>query len=134
MSGAEAGLLTTLPVLCFAGFGILAPGLAAAIGLHRAMLLGLLMMVTGQVIRALTGSAVVFLAATTLALAGLAAANILLPSLIKRHFPGPDRSAQRGVQHRVGHRRRRGQLRHACRSRRRAGSRKAGAGASGSGP
>ena len=80
LSGAEAGLLTTLPVLCFAGFGILAPGLAAAIGLHRAMLLGLLMMVTGQVIRALTGSAVVFLAATTLALAGLAAANVCCPA------------------------------------------------------
>ena len=48
LSGAEAGLLTTLPVLCFAGFGILSPALAARIGLHRAMLLGLLMMVTGQ--------------------------------------------------------------------------------------
>lgn len=87
MSGAEAGLLTTLPVLCFAGFGVLSPGLAARIGLHRAMLLGLLMMVTGQIIRTLTGSSVVFLAATTLALAGLATANILLPSLVKRHFP-----------------------------------------------
>jgi CP family cyanate transporter-like MFS transporter len=87
MSGAEAGLLTTLPVLCFAGFGVLSPGLAARIGLHRALMLGLLMMVTGQAIRAVTGSAVVFLAATTLALAGLATANILLPSLIKRHFP-----------------------------------------------
>jgi CP family cyanate transporter-like MFS transporter len=31
MSGAEAGLLTTLPVLCFAGFGVLSPGLAARI-------------------------------------------------------------------------------------------------------
>ena len=87
LSGAEAGLLTTLPVLCFAGFGILSPALAARIGLHRAMYLGLLMMVTGQVIRAVTDSAVVFLAATALALAGLATANILLPSLIKRHFP-----------------------------------------------
>ena len=87
MSGAEAGLLTTLPVLCFAGFGVLSPGLAARIGLHRAMLMGLLMMVIGQVIRAATGSAVIFLAATAMALAGLAAANILLPSLVKRHFP-----------------------------------------------
>jgi len=87
LSGAEAGLLTTLPVLCFAGFGVLAPGLAARVGLHRAMWMSLLMMVGGQAIRAVADSASGFLTATTLALAGLAAANVLLPSLVKRHFP-----------------------------------------------
>ncbi|HLL09323.1 MAG TPA: hypothetical protein VK393_11790, partial [Nocardioidaceae bacterium] len=35
MSATVAGLLTTLPVLCFAGFGALAPVLARLVGVHR---------------------------------------------------------------------------------------------------
>ena len=35
MSGATAGLLTTLPVLAFASFGALAPDLARLAGVHR---------------------------------------------------------------------------------------------------
>src|SRR6476660_10216183 len=39
MSSTTAGVLTTLPVLSFAGFGALAPWLARALGLHRVTLL-----------------------------------------------------------------------------------------------
>jgi CP family cyanate transporter-like MFS transporter len=87
MSATVAGLLTTLPVLCFAVFGAVAPGLARLVGVHRVMLLALAGIAVGLGGRALTSSVPVFLAGSTLALAGIATANVMLPSLVKRHFP-----------------------------------------------
>ena len=52
MSPIAAGLLTTLPALAFATFGVLAPGLSARVGVHRVTLLSLLAMVTGLALRA----------------------------------------------------------------------------------
>jgi CP family cyanate transporter-like MFS transporter len=87
MSAVTAGLLTSLPVLAFAVFGALAPWLAATVGIHRVTLGALLAVVGGLGGRALVGSAVPFLALSMLALAGMATANVLLPSLVKLHFP-----------------------------------------------
>jgi MFS transporter, CP family, cyanate transporter len=87
ISPSLAGLLTTLPVLCFAAFGPVATFLGRHWGLHRTTLLTLVLVVTGLLLRAGTGSAAVFLAASGLALAGMAAGNVLLPPLVKRHFP-----------------------------------------------
>lgn len=86
MGPALTGLLTALPVLCFAGFGALAPMAAARAGVHRVMVGALLLLILGGVVRATTGTAAVFLLATMLALSGMAAANVLLPSLVKLHF------------------------------------------------
>ena len=47
MSSTTAGVLTTLPVLAFAGFGALAPWLARVLGLHRVTLLALICVVVG---------------------------------------------------------------------------------------
>lgn len=87
LSGTLAGLLTSLPALCFAAFGGLAPWLARAMGPHRSMLAAVAAMVIGQTVRLLAPNGVVFLSASVLALAGMAAANVLLPSLVKTHFP-----------------------------------------------
>lgn len=87
MSATTAGFLTTLPVLCFAGFGLLAPWCARAIGVHKVMLASLLVTAVGLVFRATVGSAAVFIASTIPVLAGVATANVLLPSLVKLHFP-----------------------------------------------
>lgn len=87
MSGAEASLLTTLPVLAFAVFGALAPRAAASVGLHRVTLAALVAVVVGLAGRAVTGSDLVFLALSLLAVAGMAMANVLMPSLVKRHAP-----------------------------------------------
>ena len=87
MSSAATGLLTSLPVLAFACFGALAPAAAHVIGVHRVTLLALLAVVAGLAGRALTGSEAVFLALSMLALGGMAMANVLLPSLVKLHFP-----------------------------------------------
>ncbi|HET7387115.1 MAG TPA: MFS transporter [Nocardioidaceae bacterium] len=87
MSDTVAGVLTTLPVLAFAGFGALAPFLARALGLHRVALLALGCVVAGLVVRAITDNTVVFLLLSLLALSGMATANVLLPSMVKLHFP-----------------------------------------------
>jgi MFS transporter, CP family, cyanate transporter len=87
MSGPVAGLLTALPVIAFAVFGALAPAAARRIGIHRVTLLAILAAVAGLVGRALTASEAVFLLLSLLALGGMAMANVLLPSLVKLHFP-----------------------------------------------
>jgi len=87
ISAPLAGLLTTLPVVCFAAFGPVATGLGRHWGLHRTTLLTLVLVVTGLGVRAFTDSALVFTSASALALAGMAAGNVLLPPLVKRHFP-----------------------------------------------
>jgi CP family cyanate transporter-like MFS transporter len=87
MSGPEAGLLTSLPVLAFAVFGALAPTLARLWGLHRAAALALVAVVIGLAGRAAVHDDVAFLALSALALGGMATANVLIPSLVKLHFP-----------------------------------------------
>jgi len=87
MSGPEAGLLTALPVLAFAIFGALAPSFARAVGVHRAAAVSLVAVVAGLGGRAAAGHDVTFLLLSAVALAGMATANVLLPSLVKLHFP-----------------------------------------------
>jgi CP family cyanate transporter-like MFS transporter len=87
MGDVSTSVLTTLPVIAFGVFGAAAPWLAAAIGMHRLTFLALLSVVAGLLARALTDSVPVFLAMSVLALAGMATANVLLPSLVKLHFP-----------------------------------------------
>jgi CP family cyanate transporter-like MFS transporter len=87
LSSASAGLLTALPVLSFAAFGGLAPWLASRLGVHRLSTLGLVTTVAGLGWRAATSSPSLFLVASVLGLAGMATANVLLPSLVKLHFP-----------------------------------------------
>lgn len=87
MSPTVSGFLTALPTLCFALFGFLAPHLAQRVGLHRAILAALALNVAGQVWRNLSGDTVNFMLATVLALSGIGLINVLLPPLVKRHFP-----------------------------------------------
>jgi CP family cyanate transporter-like MFS transporter len=87
ISASLAGVLTTLPVLCFAAFGPVATALGRHWGLHRTTLVTLVMVVAGLVARAVTDSALVFTLTSGLALAGMASGNVLLPPLVKRHFP-----------------------------------------------
>jgi CP family cyanate transporter-like MFS transporter len=87
MSSTTAGVLTTLPVLSFAAFGALAPWLARVLGLHRVTLVSLFCVVGGLGLRSQTSNVPLFLLLSLLALAGMATANVLLPSLVKLHFP-----------------------------------------------
>lgn len=87
LSPALTSLLTTLPVLAFALVGGLAPWLARTVGLHRVLLSSLVAVVAGLTLRATADSGVLFLTWTFLAVAGMACANVLTPSLVKVHFP-----------------------------------------------
>ena len=87
MSRGTAGVLTALPALAFAGFGAVAPWAARVVGLHRVTLLALLGVVAGLGGRAVTDSVAGFLVLSVVALAGMAMANVLLPSLVKLHYP-----------------------------------------------
>ena len=87
MSTVAAGLLTSMPVLAFAVFGALAPWLARLVGVHRVTLGALIAVAVGLAGRAAVGHEPAFLALSMLALAGMAMANVLLPSLVKLHFP-----------------------------------------------
>ena len=87
MSGTEAGVLTSLPVVAFALFGALAPRLASAIGPHRLTAVSLACVVAGLIGRSRVDHVLPFLALSLFALVGMATANVVLPSLVKRHFP-----------------------------------------------
>lgn len=87
MSGTQAGVLTSLPVVAFAVFGGLAPRLARVLGPHRLTLIALLSVVVGLFTRSQVDGVPAFLGFSLLALAGMATANVVLPSLVKHHFP-----------------------------------------------
>lgn len=87
IEGIGAGILTTLPPLCFAAMGLVAPALAARLGPHRTALLALLAMVVGQIVRVVVPGVAMFFAGTTVALIGLAIGNVILPTLVRQHFP-----------------------------------------------
>ncbi|MEV5599331.1 MFS transporter [Streptomyces sp. NPDC052496] len=87
MSATVAGLLTSVPALCFAVFGTAAPRLARRWGPGAVVCAGMAAIAAGVVVRPYTGSTAGFLAATALALAGIAVSNVLLPVVIKTWFP-----------------------------------------------
>ncbi|HEY1974348.1 MAG TPA: MFS transporter [Pseudonocardia sp.] len=87
MSAAMAGLLTTLPVLCFGAFAPLAPRLSQRVGIEPALLVTMVMICGGAALRLAPPLGVLF-AGTVLLGAGIAMANVLIPSVIKRDFAG----------------------------------------------
>ncbi|MET9498988.1 MFS transporter [Streptomyces sp. NPDC006552] len=87
MSGTVAGLLTSVPPLCFAVFGVMAPRLARRFGASAVVCAGMVAIAAGLIIRPYTGSTVGFLVASALALMGIAVSNVLMPVIVKRWFP-----------------------------------------------
>ncbi|MFI1045529.1 CynX/NimT family MFS transporter [Streptomyces griseoruber] len=87
MSGGMAGLLTSVPPLCFAVFGVMAPRLARRFGPGAVVCAGMAAITAGLLIRPYTGGTAGFLAASALALMGIAVSNVLMPVIVKRHFP-----------------------------------------------
>ncbi|MCY9783101.1 MFS transporter [Nocardiopsis sp. EMB25] len=87
MTAVGAGVLTTLPVLCFALFGGLTPTLARRLGDHHLLVYALVALVIGLVGRAAAPAPWLFLALSVVALAGGAIGNVILPALVKYHFP-----------------------------------------------
>ncbi|MBA4859803.1 CynX/NimT family MFS transporter [Streptomyces sp. PSKA54] len=87
MSGSIAGLLTSVPPLCFAVFGVMAPRLARRFGPGAVVCAGMAAIAAGLAVRPYAGSTAGFLAASALALMGIAVSNVLMPVIVKRWFP-----------------------------------------------
>jgi CP family cyanate transporter-like MFS transporter len=86
LSSGWAGALATLPVLCFGLLAPLAPPLARRLGLHTAIAVALVALVTGMLVRLVPGDVFLF-AGTALAGAAIATANVLMPVIVRRDFP-----------------------------------------------
>lgn len=87
MSGSVAGVLTSVPPLCFAVFGVTAPRLARRFGPAAVVCAGMAAITAGLLIRPFAGNTAGFLAASALALMGIAVSNVLMPVIVKRWFP-----------------------------------------------
>ncbi|MFC6015866.1 CynX/NimT family MFS transporter [Plantactinospora solaniradicis] len=82
-----AGLLTTLPVLCFGLLSPLAALLGRRIGIELALLGAMLGIVVGSLTRTLPHAGWLFVG-TAIIGAGITVGNVLVPSAVKQHFAG----------------------------------------------
>jgi CP family cyanate transporter-like MFS transporter len=85
LSSPVAGLLTTLPVLCFAAVAPLAEWFGRRTGVERAIGVACLLIGAATLLRSL-GGAGLLLTGTLLIGAAITVGNVLLPVVIKRHF------------------------------------------------
>ncbi|HEY0890573.1 MAG TPA: MFS transporter [Nocardioides sp.] len=81
-----AAFATSLPVICFAAVGALGMQVTRRVGTHRGLTLAVVAITVGLTLRVLAGEGVL-LVGTFLACSGIALANVLVPVLVKQHFP-----------------------------------------------
>lgn len=86
LNASQAGLLTTLPVLCLGLFAPLAPVLARRFGAERVVVGILLVLAGGILLRSSLGVVGVFVG-SLLAGASIGVIGVLLPGIVKRDFP-----------------------------------------------
>ncbi|MFR9779937.1 MFS transporter [Micromonospora sp. MS34] len=85
LTGGAAGLLTTLPVLCFGLLSPFAALLGRRVGIEAALLLAMLGIIAGSLVR--TGPGFWWLVAGTVVVgAGITVGNVLVPSIVKQDF------------------------------------------------
>ncbi|HEY9390848.1 MAG TPA: MFS transporter [Mycobacteriales bacterium] len=87
ISAAAAGLLTALPVLCFAVFGAVAPAIARRFGARLTVGGAMVVAAVSVAARSLTHDATVFFLLSAIVLACLALGNVILPALVRLRFP-----------------------------------------------
>ncbi|GJD60726.1 CynX/NimT family MFS transporter [Methylobacterium frigidaeris] len=86
LSGALAGALVTVPVLCLGVFGRLAPVLVRRLGPDASVLAALVVLALGLVLRGLGGVPLLFLG-SVVAAAAIGIVGVILPGIVKRDFP-----------------------------------------------
>ncbi|MFP5335718.1 MAG: CynX/NimT family MFS transporter, partial [Actinomycetes bacterium] len=87
MSPAMAGVLGAVPPTAFAVLGWMTASVVRWVGLERVAWVAVLVTGGCQLLRPLADGAWEFLGLSALAYAGMGAGNVLLPPLVKRHFP-----------------------------------------------
>jgi CP family cyanate transporter-like MFS transporter len=85
LTSSVAGLLTTIPIVCFGVFAFATPRLTRRFGGDRLLLLAMLLLAGGIALYLQSGVPALF-AATLVAGAAIAVGNVLLPGVIKRDF------------------------------------------------
>jgi CP family cyanate transporter-like MFS transporter len=85
LSSTVAGLLSTVPVMCFGLFALATPKLIGRFGMERLLVLAMLVITAGIALRVFPPIAALF-AGTAVLGAGIAVGNVLLPSIIKQDF------------------------------------------------
>lgn len=85
LSTAAAGLLTTVPVICFGIFALSTPRLIVRFGMSRLLALAMAVVTVGIAIR-LAAPVVALFVGTAVLGSGIAVGNVLLPGIIKRDF------------------------------------------------
>lgn len=86
ISNSMAGMITTLPLLAFAAFSIIAPLIGKRWGNETTILVSLLILFVGIMIRS-TGHVTMLFIGTGLIGIGIAISNVLLPAIVKKRFP-----------------------------------------------
>jgi CP family cyanate transporter-like MFS transporter len=86
LSGAAAGALTALPVVCMGIFAPAGTAVARRIGRERALAAALVLVAVGSLLRAVDGVFPLY-AGSTVAGIGIAIGGTLLPGLVKAWFP-----------------------------------------------
>lgn len=86
LGSAEAGVLTTLPLLAFAAISPFAALLAREYGIERSLFAAMVLMSVGILVRS-AGTAWCLYLGTAIIGSSIAIGNVLLPSLLMRDFP-----------------------------------------------
>ncbi len=81
------GAIGTAPPVCYAVAGLFTPALERRLGLERLTAAALVVVTGGLLARGLVTDAAGLTAATAVIFAGVGVGNILLPPLVKKHFP-----------------------------------------------
>jgi CP family cyanate transporter-like MFS transporter len=87
LSRTAAGLLTTLPVLCFSALAAASAALGRRLGNDRAIVLAMVVLAAACALRLLPAAAW-FFAGTVVLGAAIAVGNVLTPTLVKQHLAG----------------------------------------------
>lgn len=86
ISNGVAGMITTLPLLAFAVFSIVAPIIGKKWGNEATIFISLLVLLVGALIRSSGHLGLLFLG-TALIGTGIAICNVLLPAIVKQRYP-----------------------------------------------
>jgi MFS transporter, CP family, cyanate transporter len=86
LTSAAAGMLGSLPALCFGLFSALAPRASHRFGLEEVLMIAMFTLAVGILLRVIPSVAVLFLGTAVLGVA-IAFGNVLMPAVVRRNYP-----------------------------------------------
>lgn len=86
LSQSSAGLVTTLPLVCFSVFAFVTPALTRRFGVMLTFWIAMLVLLAGIVVRSMAPVSVVFFGGVTLIGLGIAIGNVAVPAIVRQGF------------------------------------------------